>query len=76
MAKVETARFLNEKQVSELTGLALSTLRNDRFMGRRLPYIKIGRSVRYSLDDVVGFMEAHKIKTSGDEFIRKDAVNG
>lgn len=57
-------KYLTEKQVSEMTGLAIQTLRNDRFLGQRIPYSKIGRSVRYNLDDVVGYMEAHKIRTS------------
>jgi len=57
-------KYLNEKQVAEMTGFALQTLRNDRFLGRRLPYIKTGRSVRYSLEDVVQFMESHKIQTT------------
>ena len=60
-------RYLNEKQVSELTGLALSTLRNDRATKRRLPYCKVGRSVRYDEADVVAYMEAHKITASKNE---------
>lgn len=57
-------KYLTEKQVSEMTGLALPTLRNDRFLGRRLPYIKIGKSVRYNEADVIDFMESHKIQTN------------
>lgn len=56
-------RYLNEIEVSKITGLALSTLRNNRFKGQGIPYIKVGRSVRYSLDDVVRFMESRKIRT-------------
>jgi hypothetical protein len=55
-------RYLDEKRVSELTGLSLSLLRNDRCQGRRIPYIKIGRAVRYNEVDVVNFMESHKIQ--------------
>ena len=61
------ARYLNEIQVAEMTGRALSTLRNERFSRCGIPYIKIGRSVRYSLQDVVQFMEAHKILTTMQE---------
>jgi hypothetical protein len=61
------ARYLNEVQVAEMTGRALSTLRNERFSRCGIPYIKIGRSVRYSLHDVVQFMEAHKILTTIQE---------
>ncbi len=56
-------RYLTEIEVSEITRLSLSTLRNDRFRGQGIPYIKIGRSVRYSLQDVVEFMESRKIQT-------------
>jgi hypothetical protein len=55
--------YISEKEVSLLTGRALSTLRNDRFHRKGLPYVKISRSVRYSYDDVITFMENRKIKT-------------
>jgi len=56
-------KYLNEKQVSEMTGLALPTLRNDRSLGRGLPYIKLRKSVRYNESDVIAYMERHKIQT-------------
>lgn len=58
----QAKKFITEKSVSALTGLSLSTLRKDRFYGKRLPFYKIGKSVRYALDDVYAFMEQHKIK--------------
>ena len=60
-------KYLNEKEVSEMTGRSLSTLRNERSLGFGIPYSKIGRSVRYSLTDVVKFMEAHKVNTAEHE---------
>ena len=54
-------QYLNEQQVARITGRALSTLRNERSKRIGIPYYKIGRSVRYSLQDVIEFMEAHKI---------------
>ncbi len=59
-AKV-AARYLNERQVSEITGRALSTLRNERSKRTGIPYYKVGRSVRYNFQDVIQFMESHKI---------------
>ena len=56
-------KYIDEKQVSELIGRALQTLRNDRHCSRGLPYIKIGRSVRYNLQEVINFMESHRIET-------------
>jgi len=54
-------RYLTEKEVAKMTGLSLSTLRNARFQSRGLPYVKIGRSVRYSLVDVIDYMERRKV---------------
>lgn len=61
-------RYLNERVVSQITGRALQTIRNDRFNSRGIPYVKFGRSVRYSLDDVIQFMESRKVVT-------EDSVN-
>ena len=59
----DQAQYLTEKQVSTITGRALSTLRNERFLGKGIPYIKIGKSVRYKYNDVIDFMEARRIET-------------
>ena len=56
-------KFIDEKQVSKLTGLAIQTLRNWRYQKRGFPYCKVGSSIRYSFDDVMSYMERHKIKT-------------
>jgi hypothetical protein len=54
--------YLNEKEVSALTGRALSTLRNERHLRRGLPYIRpFPRSIRYRLQDVLSFMEARRV---------------
>lgn len=59
--EVNLSRWLNEKEVSCLTKMSLSTLRAHRFYRKGLPYTKIGRSVRYRLADIVSFMEAHRV---------------
>ena len=54
--------FLNEFEVAALTGRAVSTLRNDRFLRRGIPYLKISkRSIRYRTPDVMNFMESNPI---------------
>ncbi len=63
---METTRYLTEKQVSELTGFAIQTLRNGRNpaapgQAGRIKYLKIGKSIRYSIADVLAYMESHKI---------------
>lgn len=55
-------RYLREEAVSEMTNLSLQTLRNHRFEGKGLPYIKFGRAVRYDEDEVIASLEACKIR--------------
>ena len=57
----QTPFYLDERKVSKITGRALSTLRNDRHLRRGIPYIKCGRQVKYSLADVIQFMESRKV---------------
>ena len=54
-------KYVTELEVSRLIGRALSSLRNDRFNGRGLPFIKLGRSVKYDIDEVEAYMQARKI---------------
>ncbi len=57
-----TKPFLNESEVAAITGRALATLRNDRFLRRGIPYLKISeRSVRYRTPDVLAFMTKRPI---------------
>mgnify|MGYP001770117880 CR=1 FL=1 len=54
--------YLTEQEVSAITGRAISTIRNERFMRKGLPYYKIGgRSVRYKSEDVISYMESRRI---------------
>ena len=52
--------YLNAKEVSEMLGIKSQTLANWRFQGRNLPYSKIGRIIRYSLQDVIQFTESRR----------------
>ena len=61
----DTPKYVDERKVSEISGRALPTLRNDRRNQRGIPYYKIGRSVRYTLQDVIEFMENRKIIPGG-----------
>jgi hypothetical protein len=54
---------VDEKEVSRIIGRAVQTLRNERFRGQGIPYVKMGRAVRYRLSDVIEFMENRKVKT-------------
>jgi len=60
--------YLNEKEVAQITGKAVSTLRNERFQRKGLPYRKIGkRSVKYLTQEVISYMEARRITFNENE---------
>jgi predicted DNA-binding transcriptional regulator AlpA len=59
--EMEEKRFINENEVASITGLSVQTLRNWRFQGKGIPYIKAGRSVRYQYQDVIAYMEERRI---------------
>lgn len=60
---MEQIKYVNEKVVADITGYSVQTLRNDRHIGKGIPYTKRGRSVRYRLDEVCRYMEDGKIQT-------------
>jgi hypothetical protein len=54
--------YLNEFEVAAITGRAVSTLRNERFLRRGFPYLRIGkRSIRYKTPDIITAMESRRI---------------
>lgn len=57
-------QYLTEKDVAKLTKLSLAKLRQDRHKHCGIPYIKIGRAVRYRLEQVEAFMEEHTVTFS------------
>ena len=50
--------LLRQKEYCELTGKAESTAEQDRLYGRGAPFIRMGRSIRYRLDDVITWLES------------------
>jgi len=59
------SRYLGEREVAKLLGLSVQTLRNRRFLGHPPPYVKLGRSVRYLLADVLAWAETNKVTPRG-----------
>ncbi len=57
--------LLKEEEVAEIIKLGLSTLRNMRHNQKGLPYVKLGRSVRYKRSDVEQYINEHTIAVSG-----------
>lgn len=62
---MQEPRYIDEKVLSQMSGLAVQTLRNDRSMRKGIPFIKLGRSVKYDLVDVMAYMQRHRVETEG-----------
>jgi hypothetical protein len=52
---------VDEREAARLTGRAIQSLRNDRHMGRGIPYCKLGRSVRYLLTDIQDYLINNRV---------------
>ena len=57
-------KLLNQKEVASIIRKSEAWLERQRWLGEGIPYLKIGRSVRYQEDDILSFLEEQpKIKT-------------
>jgi hypothetical protein len=58
--------FFTEKELAERHRRSVKTLRNERLSGRGVPFVKIGRNVRYRLDDVERFERENLRRSTSD----------
>jgi hypothetical protein len=63
----EGKRYLTEEELSGTIKVPAQTLATMRCKGKGPRYVKRGRMVRYDWNDVVEWMEIHKIKTVESE---------
>lgn len=57
-------QYLTEREVAVLTSISLSKLRSDRQRCVGIPFCRIGRSVRYRLSEVEGFLNGCRVDTT------------
>ena len=69
-------RLLNTRQASEVLGLDYKSLSNSRTTGTgpKIPYIKIGRLVRYKLSELESYIESHTYNHSGETKIDNSRI--
>jgi excisionase family DNA binding protein len=68
----ETVRLLTAKEVAALTGLSVETLAQWRSQNRGIPYLKIGRAVRYDVADVQSYLEGCRVSVSDPQERRQN----
>lgn len=54
-------RYLTEKEAAQVMGLSVNTLRNKRHLREGPSYAKLGRAVRYSLSQIMAYMESNTV---------------
>ena len=59
----DTTRALTEREVADLPGLSVATLRAWRHRGKGPRFLRLGRSVRYLPSDVADFVRASAVDT-------------
>lgn len=63
---MDKSKYMTEKEVSEYTGIGIKTLQMHRLRHKGIPYIKIGRLVRYSIEEIDNFMKSHIVKNMNE----------
>lgn len=71
-----TARALTEREVAELLGLSVATLRAWRHRGKGPRFLRLGRSVRYLPSDVDDFVQASAVDTRSESSSDEDSELG
>lgn len=67
VSMVEQKKYLTAEEVAGLTGLSVETLAQWRSQKRGIPYLKIGRAVRYDLADVQAYLEGCRVSVSAPQ---------
>jgi predicted DNA-binding transcriptional regulator AlpA len=60
----DTTRALTEREVADMLGLSVATLRAWRHRGKGPRFLRLGRAVRYLLSDVADFVRASAVDTT------------
>jgi excisionase family DNA binding protein len=63
-AQTLTPTLLSADEVAQLTGLSIDTLAQWRSQRRGIPYLKIGRAIRYDLTDVQNYLRGCRVSVS------------
>ncbi|MCR8827618.1 helix-turn-helix domain-containing protein [Pseudosulfitobacter koreensis] len=56
--------ILTQAQAAEYLGVSEKKLERDRWCERRIPYVKMGRHVRYRASDLVAYVESNIVEAA------------
>ena len=72
----DTTRALTEREVAELLGLSVATLRAWRHRGKGPRFLRLGRSVRYLPSDLADVVRACAVDTKAVSSSDDDSERG
>lgn len=59
-------QLLNEKQAAHMLGCSIHKMQRDRRIGSPIPYIKIGKSVRYKTEDIQSYLQEQRFCSTSE----------
>jgi len=62
----ETPRYITDREAAAILGYSVQSLRNWRWLRKGPSYIVRGRSIRYSLQEIISWMEQGRISPEGE----------
>jgi excisionase family DNA binding protein len=62
--KDKKSEMLSCKEAADFLNLTEGRLRYEVFL-KRIPYFKLGRTVRFSISDLIGWLESKKVVSNG-----------
>jgi predicted DNA-binding transcriptional regulator AlpA len=62
----DQSTYITEREASKITCMSIAWFQRDRWQGGGIPFVKLGRAVRYKLSDVVTYMESRKRWSTSD----------
>ena len=67
--------LLSDRDVEKITGRARSTLQKDRVAGTGIPFVRLGRQVRYRPEDVATYLaELPSLRSTSEAACRSEEV--
>lgn len=56
---VTVPRLITQEAAASLLGVSPKWLERDRWVGASIPFVKVGRGVRYRASDITAYIEAN-----------------
>ena len=53
--------LVDETEAARILGMSVKTLQNQRYYGKGLEYVKIGRSIRYKISVIEEYVAKHTV---------------